>query len=59
VGALGASSLLASLLFEIQPWDLLTYAVVAAVLMAVGLMASYLPARRATKVDAMVAIRYE
>jgi putative ABC transport system permease protein len=46
VGALGASTLLASLLFEIQPWDLLTYAVVAAVLMAVGLVASYVPARR-------------
>jgi putative ABC transport system permease protein len=58
-GALGASSLLATLLFEIEPRDVLTYAVVAGILMVVGLFASYLPARRATRVDPMVAIRYE
>jgi putative ABC transport system permease protein len=54
-GALGASSLLASLLFEIEPRDVLTYAVVAGLLMVVGLLASYVPARRATRVDPMVA----
>jgi len=58
-GAIGTSSILASLLFEIQPRDLLTYTVVAGVLMLVGLLASCLPALRATKVDPIVAIRYE
>jgi putative ABC transport system permease protein len=58
-GAIGASSILASLLFEIHPRDLLTYTVVAGVLMLVGLLASYLPALHATKVDPIVAIRYE
>jgi putative ABC transport system permease protein len=59
VGAIGAASLMATLLFEIRPRDLPTYAAVAGLLILVSLVASYLPARRATRVDPMVAIRYE
>jgi Acidobacterial duplicated orphan permease len=57
--ALATSTLIETLLFGVRAWNLPTLAAVAAVLAISALLASYLPARRAAKVDPMVALRYE
>jgi putative ABC transport system permease protein len=58
-GAIAATRLLTSVLFEVKPSDPTTYAAVAALLAAVALAASYIPAYRASKVDPLVALRQE
>lgn len=57
--ALVGSQLLSALLFGISPDDLTTYAIVFAALMAVSVLASWLPARRAATIDPVVAMRLE
>jgi len=57
--ALGLARLISGFLYGVKPSDPLTYVVVAAALIAVALIASFLPARRATRVDPLTALRYE
>jgi putative ABC transport system permease protein len=57
--AIGLTRLMSTLLFGVKPTDVATFVTVALMLAAIGVLASYLPARRATKVDPLVALKGE
>jgi putative ABC transport system permease protein len=59
LGALGVTRTLSSLLYGVGATDLLTYTVVPVVLGGIALLATYIPALRATRVDPLMAIRAE
>ncbi len=59
VGAFALTRLMSSLLFGVQPTDKTTFVIVSLFLIATALLACYLPARKATKVDPLQALRYE
>jgi putative ABC transport system permease protein len=50
---------MSTLLFEVSPTDPITFAAVALCVILAALLACYIPARRATKVDPLIALRYE
>ena len=59
IASYASARLIATLLFGTRPTDPSTYAVMVVLLFLVATMAGYLPARRATRVDPMLALRYE
>jgi ABC-type antimicrobial peptide transport system permease subunit len=59
LGALAVTSVLARFLFEVKPTDFPTFLMVAALLVAVALLSGLVPAQRATRVDPLVALRWE
>ena len=59
LGAVGAGDALASVLFQVRPTDIVIMTSVPVLLLMVALLASYIPARRATKIDPIVALRQE
>ena len=58
-GAFAVTRLMRSLLFEVVPTDLTIFLLVPSILIVVALVAGFIPARRATKIDPLVALRYE
>jgi ABC-type lipoprotein release transport system permease subunit len=59
LGALALSRLLSGLLYGVEPGDLPTYVVVVVVLLGIGLLGSYVPARRAATIDCAAALRVD
>lgn len=59
IAALGLAQLLARVLYQVSPFDLQSFVSISVVLLLVGFIACWLPARRATKVDPMIALRCE
>ncbi len=59
VCSIAAATLIRGLLFRVQSWDAATFVTVSLVLALSAMLASYIPARRAARVDPMVALRYE
>ena len=59
IATVSVTRLMTSVLFEVRPGDPLILGLAALILGSIAMLASYLPARRATKVDPMLALRYE
>ncbi len=59
LGALGATRFMSQLLFDVRPTDPLTYGVVLVAAVLVGVLAAWMPARRATRIDLLAALRNE
>jgi ABC-type antimicrobial peptide transport system permease subunit len=57
IASLATAKLIAALLFATSPWDFLTYIAMALVLLAIAVLSGYMPARRASRIDPMVALR--